>query len=68
MRQGGEAGRQPHVAERVVDVFDPRSGADETGAELVGLAELEAHVRRRALERLVRDALGEQREAPSRRP
>ena len=44
MRQGAELGRQAHLGKGALDVRHPRPCADHTGAKLIRLAELEAHL------------------------
>jgi len=54
--------RHPLLGEHLLDVRAPLAGADQAGAELVGLSELEAYVAGGGAQRRVRGALGPERE------
>ena len=58
--QGRELHRQSHVGEGLPDVIAPGAGPDQTGPELVRLAELEAQAGRARAQRAVRDVVAPQ--------
>ena len=65
MRQRDELLGEAHVAQRREDLLPPCARADQSRAELVGLAELEADVARGRAQRPAADVVREQLEDPA---